>query len=539
VSRDEPLRKSAPDSNETWWRNVVVYEIAVVSFQDSNVDGQGDLAGLLQRIDYLTWLGVGAVWLTPIYKSPNHDFGYDIADFCSLDPRFGNLEDFDKLLRALHDSGIRIILDLVPNHTSDQHAWFGESRTSRNNPKADWYLWAEAGANGGPPNNWLSRFGGSAWEWCEERRQFYYHSFLPSQPDLNWRNPEVREAIAAVMRFWLERGVDGFRVDASAVLIKDDLLRDNPPDPEANDKTPPPQASMPVFTDDRPETMGCIECIREVLDEYDGKLLCGEVQGKTDRIGHFYGNSKPRLHLPLNFALLDSEWSAISLQATIDAYFNALPQGAWPDFVIGGHDKHRVASKVGQSQARVLAMLLMTIRGTPFLFAGDEIGSEQVPIPWDRVQDPFERLMKGFDLGRDPERAPLRWDDTEGGGFTSGEPWLPLSRDRTRNIKAQQGDRNSLLNLYRELIALRREEPCLLQGEYLPRRAKNDVFSFGRRMNDTEIVVGLNISGEPRLWELEGCGVRLLSTGLDCKQEKVAGPIHLKPNEGVIVNVGR
>jgi alpha-glucosidase len=539
VSRDEPLRKSAPDSNETWWRNVVVYEIAVVSFQDSNVDGQGDLVGLLQRIDYLTWLGVGAVWLTPIYKSPNHDFGYDIADFCSLDPRFGNLEDFDKLLRALHDSGIRVILDLVPNHTSDQHAWFWESRTSRNNPKADWYLWAEAGANGGPPNNWLSRFGGSAWEWCEERRQFYYHSFLPSQPDLNWRNPEVREAIAAVMRFWLERGVDGFRVDASAVLIKDDLLRDNPPDPEANDKTPPPQASMPVFTDDRPETMGCIEYIREVLDEYDGKLLCGEVQGKTDRIGHFYGNSKPRLHLPLNFALLDSEWSAISLQATVDAYFNALPHGAWPDFVIGGHDKHRVASKIGQAQARILAMLLMTIRGTPFLFAGDEMGSEQVQIPSERIQDPFEKLMKGFDLGRDPERAPLRWDDTEGGGFTSGEPWLPLSRDRTRNIKAQQGDRNSLLNLYRELIALRREEPCLLQGEYLPRRAKNDVFSFGRRMNDTEILVGLNISGEPRLWEWEGCGVRLLSTRLDCKQEKVAGPIHLKPNEGVIVKVGR
>ncbi|WP_347336990.1 alpha-amylase family glycosyl hydrolase [Bradyrhizobium pachyrhizi] len=516
-----------------------MYEIAVVSFQDSNGDGQGDLVGLLQRIDYLTWLGVGAVWLTPIYKSPNHDFGYDIADFCSVDPRFGNLEDFDKLLRALHDSGIRIILDLVPNHSSDQHAWFDESRGSRNNPKSDWYLWAEAGANGGPPNNWLSRFGGSAWEWCEERRQFYYHSFLPSQPDLNWRNPEVREAIASVMRFWLERGVDGFRVDASAVLIKDDLLRDNPPDPEADDKTPPPQACTPVFTDDRPEAMRCIEYIREVLDQYDGKLLCGEVQGKTDRIGHFYGNSRPRLHLPLNFALLDTEWNAIALQAAIDAYFNALPQEAWPDFVIGGHDKHRVASKVGQAQARVLAMLLMTIRGTPFLFAGDEIGSEQVPIPSDRVQDPFEKLLKGFDLGRDPERAPLRWDDTDGGGFTDGAPRLPLSRDRARNIKAQQGDGKSLLNLYRELIALRRLEPCLLQGEYLPRRAQNDVFSFGRRTNETEILVGLNMSGEPRLWEWEGCGVRLLSSGLDSGPEKVTGPTHLKPNEGVIVKVNR
>jgi alpha-glucosidase len=535
VSNNETSMKSA--SGEAWWRSAVVYEIAAISFQDSNGDGQGDLPGLLQRIDYLSWLGVGAVWLTPVYMSPNQDFGYDIADFCAVDPRFGTLDDFDQVVRALHDSGIRLILDLVPNHTSDQHAWFRESRASRNNPKADWYIWTEAGANGGPPNNWLSRFGGSAWEWCEERRQFYYHSFLPSQPDLNWRNLDVREAMASTMRFWLERGVDGFRVDASAVLIKDDLLRDNPPDPEADDNTPPPQANIPVFTDDRPEAMGCIEYIREILDEYDARLLCGEVQGKIDRIGHFYGNSKPRLHLPLNFALLDSEWNAISLQATIDAYFNAIPKGAWPDFVIGGHDKHRVASKIGQAQARVLAMLLMTIRGTPFLFAGDEIGSEQVAIPPERVQDPFEKLVKGFGLGRDPERAPMRWDDTDGGGFTTGESWLPLSEDRSRNIMAQQRDGRSLLNLYRELIALRRREPCLLQGEYRPRRARNDILSYERRLNETEILVGLNISGEPRLFEWQGRGVRLLSTGLDRSPGKLEGPIHLKPNEGVIVKV--
>jgi alpha-glucosidase len=539
VSTNAKPRKSSPASDEAWWRSAVVYEIAAISFQDSNGDGQGDLPGLLQRIDYLNWLGVGAVWLTPIYKSPNQDFGYDIADFCAVDSRFGTLEDFDKVVEALHHSGIRLILDLVPNHTSDQHAWFKESCASRNNPKADWYVWSEAGANGGPPNNWLSRFGGSGWEWCEARRQFYYHSFLASQPDLNWRNPEVREAIASTMRFWLDRGVDGFRVDASAVLIKDDLLRDNPPDPEADDKTPPPQANIPVFTDDRPEAMDCIEYIREVLDEYDGRLLCGEVQGKIDRIGHFYGNSKPRLHLPLNFALLDSEWNAISLQATIDAYFNAIPKGVWPDFVIGGHDKHRVASKIGQAQVRILAMLLMTIRGTPFLFAGDEIGSEQVPIPSERIQDPFEKLVKGFDLGRDPERAPLRWDDTDEGGFTSGEPWLPLSRDRARNIKAQQRDAQSILNLYRELIALRRQEPCLLQGEYRPRRAQNDVLSFVRTLNGTEILVGINISGEPRLWEWQGHGVQLLSTALDRAPGKMEGPIHLKPNEGVVVKVTR
>jgi alpha-glucosidase len=535
VSINQPSRPSPPD--QSWWRSAVIYEIAVISFQDSNGDGRGDLPGLLRRIEYLAWLGVDAVWLTPIYKSPNEDFGYDIADFCAVDPRFGTMDDFDKVVEALHGAGIRLILDLVPNHTSDQHAWFAESRASRTNPKADWYIWAEAGPNGGPPNNWLSRFGGSGWEWCEARRQFYYHSFLPSQPDLNWRNPEVREAIAGTMRFWLDRGVDGFRVDASAVLIKDDLLRDNPPDPEADDRTPPPQASLPVFTDDRPEAMECIEFLREVVDGYDGRLLCGEVQGKIDRIGHFYGNSKPRLHLPLNFALLDSEWNAISIQATLDAYFNAIPKGGWPDFVIGGHDKHRVASKIGQAQARILAMLLMTIRGTPFLFAGDEIGQEQVPIPVERVQDPFEKLVKGFELGRDPERAPLRWDDTEGGGFTDGDPWLPLTRDRARNIMAQKCDRRSLLNLYHELLALRRREPCLLQGDYQPQRAENDVLSFVRKLDGAEILVGLNISGEPRLWEWCGQGVRLLSTALDCAPGKVEGPIHLKPNEGVVVKI--
>jgi alpha-glucosidase len=283
--------------------------------------------------------------------------------------------------------------------------------------------------------------------------------------------------------------------------------------------------------------MDCIEYIREVVDRYDGRLLCGEVQGKIDRIGHFYGNSKPRLHLPLNFALLDSEWNAISLQATIDAYFNAIPKGAWPDFVIGGHDKQRVASKIGQAQARILAMLLMTLRGTPFLFAGDEIGSEQVPIPSELVQDPFEKLVKGFGLGRDPERAPLRWDDTDRGGFTTGEPWLPLSDDRARNFMAQQHDAHSLLNLYRELIALRRREPCLLEGEYRPRRAQNDVFSFERWHVETGILVGLNISKEPRLWEWQGSGLTLLSTGLDREPSKVEGRIHLKPNEGVIVRV--
>ncbi|MCK1745061.1 alpha-amylase [Bradyrhizobium sp. 139] len=519
-----------------WWEPAVIYEIALISFQDSNGDGKGDLAGLTSRIDYLKWLGVDAVWLTPIYKSPFRDLGYDISDYCSIDPAFGSFDEFDRLLKTLHAAEIRLILDLVPNHTANDHEWFVESSSSPNSAKADWYIWVDAAENGGPPNNWLSRFGGSAWEWCETRRQYYYHSFLVEQPDLNWRNPAVRAAIADAMRFWLERGVDGFRVDASAVLIKDEFLRDNPPNPKAKSK-PPPQRLTPVFTDDRPETMSCIEFIREVIDDYPERLLCGEVQGKIDRIGHFYGNDRPRLHLPLNFALLDSRWDALSLQATIDAYFNAIPEHAWPVWVVGGHDKQRIASKVGDAQVRVLAMLLMTLRGTPFFFMGDEIGRKRVSIPSDRIRDPFEKLVPGYGLCRDPERAPMRWDDSPDGGFTTGSPWLPLEpSDGVANVAGQQRDERSILALFRALMALRREHSCLRQGGYEPLRSQNDVLAYKRTDSRNEILVALNIGAEPRKWHWQGHGRLLMSTHLDRLSQLLPdASILLRGNEGVII----
>lgn len=518
-----------------WWKRAVIYEIASISFQDSDGDGRGDLAGLLQRVDYLQWLGVDAVWLTPIQKSPMRDFGYDIVDYCAVDPTFGTMEDFDRLLAALHRASIRLILDLVPNHSSSDHPWFKESCSSRSNERAEWYLWSDPAANGGPPNNWKSRFGGSAWKWSEAREQFYCHTFLIEQPDLNWRNDEVRQAFTEVMRFWLDRGVDGFRVDASAVLIKDDLLRDNPPNPDATDKTPPPQQDVPVFTDDRPEAMSCIEMMRQVIDEYDHRMLCGEVQGKTDRIGHFYGAERPRLHLPLNFALLDAEWNALSLQAAIDAYFNALPQDAWPVWVIGGHDKRRIASQLGQAQVRVLAMLLMTIKGTPFFYMADEIGAERLPIPPDRVQDPFEKLVPGYGLGRDGERTPMRWDGSPHGGFTTGEPWLSMLGDPSRNVAAQREDGRSILQLYRRLIELRREERALLDGDYQPLRARNDVLCYARCAGERRLLVGLNISDEPRRWEFEAQGKQLVSTSLDRHRDTIAGSVLLRANEGLVV----
>lgn len=511
------------------------YQVLPISFADSNGDGKGDLSGLRGRIDHLRWLGVDAVWMTPFYPSPFLDLGYDISDFCNVDPVFGTLEDFDRVVDALHAHDIKLIIDFVPNHTSNKHAWFAVSRSSRSNPRHDWYIWVDAEPDGGPPNNWTSRFGGSAWQWDEAREQYYYHSFLLEQPDLNWRNPAVRAAMAEVLRFWMPRGVDGFRVDAAAVLAKDELLRDDPPAPDSAGK-PPPQRLNHVFTDDRPDAMIYLEDIRSVIDEFDHRVLVGEVQGKIARIGHFYGNERPRLHLPLNFALLDSAWDALSLQGTIDAYYNAIPDKAWPDWPIGGHDKARIAGKVGPFQTRVLAMLALTLRGTPFFFAGDELGMEPVRIPDEKVHDPFERLVPGYGLNRDPERAPMRWDGSANGGFTSGEPWLPPGDDvAERNVERLMSNRHSLLWLYRRLIALRRREPALTTGDYRPLRSRNDILMYKRVAGDREILVALNTVHQPRKCHWQGAGTLLLSTWLDREECEVEGPMLLRPDEGVII----
>ena len=528
----------ADHSDLRWWQRAVIYEIATISFQDSNGDGKGDLPGLLQRVDYLQWLGVDAIWLTPIYPSPMLDLGYDIADFCAIDPLFGTMQDFDNLVSALHTRDMRLILDFVPNHTSDRHPWFQESRASRESNKRQWYIWADACSNGGAPNNWLSRFGGSAWQWDEHTEQYYYHSFLLEQPDLNWRNPDVRKAMAHVLRFWLRRGVDGFRIDASAVLAEDALLRDDPPNDTFNERTPPPQRLKRMFTDDRPESMIYLEEIRKVVDEFDDRMLAGEVQGKTDRIGHFYGEAEPRLHLPLNFALLDTPWDVLSLQAHIDAYMNAIPKEAWPDWVIGGHDKRRVASTIGQAQARILAMLVLTIRGTPFFFAGDEIGMEQVPIPPEHVQDPFEKLVGGYGLNRDPERSPMRWNDGHAGGFTSGHPWLPMGDDiAAHNVASLQADERSILWLYRRLIQVRRAERPLIAGEYVPMRSTNDILMYKRVWREQEILVALNTVHQPRRLEIPGQGTQLLSTYLDGEGMIVTPSRLLRASEGLMVKL--
>jgi alpha-glucosidase len=521
-----------------WWGRGVVYQIYPRSFQDSNGDGIGDLPGIISRLDYIAHLGVDIVWLSPFYPSPMHDFGYDISNFTDVDPVFGTLEDFDRLCAGLHARNIRVVLDFVPNHTSDRHPWFVESRSCRDSAKRDWYVWHDPAPGGGPPNNWLSRFGGSGWTLDPGTKQYFYHAFLEEQPDLNWRNPAVREAMADVLRFWLDRGVDGFRVDASAVLAEDELLRDDPPNPDFSDETPPPERYTRVFTDDRPESKTYLADLREVIDRQGDRLLLGEVQGATDRIAEFYGRDRPLFHLPLNFCLLDTPWDAASMGAAIDKYLNVLPDGACPDWILGGHDKRRIASRIGSRQARIAAMLLFTLPGAAIFYAGDELGRQDVAIPPERIRDPFEKLVPGFELNRDPERAPMPWDTSANAGFTTGEPWLPMGDDvRECNVATQRADRRSMLALYRRLIELRRSEPLLQSGRHLPLTNRHDLLGLRWCGAAEQIVILLNFRDRPRTLKLDGSGSILLSTQLTRTDEPVESGLRLAADEGVIVRL--
>ena len=468
--------------DQAWWRHGIFYQVYPRSFQDTNGDGVGDLKGITARLPYIASLGVDAVWLSPIFTSPMADFGYDIADYRGIDPLFGTMADFDDLLAAAHACGLKLILDLVPNHSSDKHPWFVESRASRDNPKRDWYIWRDAAPDGGVPNNWLSEFGGSAWEYDTATRQYYYHAFLKEQPDLNWRNAEVRGAIFEVMRFWLAKGVDGFRVDVIWHLIKDDAFRDDPPNPDFHEGLPPNRAVVHFHSADRPEIHGVIAEMRRVSDEFPARVLIGEIYLPVERLVAYYGKDLAGAHLPFNFALISTAWHAREIEDLIARYEAALPPGAWPNWVLGNHDKVRLASRVGRDQARVAAMLLLTLRGTPTLYYGDEIGMPQVAIAPEQVRDPFERNVPGLGVGRDGCRTPMQWDASEHAGFSHAAPWLPLAGDwRAENVALLDADPRSILSLYRALIALRRKLPALALGDYVPIGVEGDLLIYLRK----------------------------------------------------------
>ncbi len=522
-----------------WWQRGVVYQVYPRSFQDSDGDGVGDLPGITSRLDYLRWLGVDAVWISPFYPSPMNDFGYDITDHADVHPMFGDLGDFDALVGEAHRRGIRLIVDYVPNHTSSEHPWFVRSRSSREGPKRGWYIWRDPAPDGGPPNNWVSVFGGPAWTFDEATGQYYYHAYLEDQPDLNWRNPEVREAMLGVLRFWLERGVDGFRVDALRQLIKDERYRDNPPNPDHRAGGSPYDALLPAYSTDRPEVHEAIREMRRVLEEYgDDRVLIGELYLPIERLVRYYGEGGSGVQLPMNLHLISTPWDAESVGSLIDTYEGALPASGWPTWVLGNHDRSRIASRVGRAQARVAAMLLLTLRGTPTLYYGDELGMRDVEIPSELVQDPYERNVPGIGVGRDPARTPMRWSCEEKAGFTTGEPWLPLGEGHAEvNVETHKKTPRSMLALHHRLLALRRAESAFALGSYAPVEAAGDLLAYSREKDGRRYLIALNLGS--RSQTIEATGRVVLSTFLDREDEAVGETLNLRGDEGLILETGR
>jgi alpha-glucosidase len=455
---------------------------------------------------------------------------------------FGTMDDFDALLADLHRRGMKLILDLVPNHSSDQHPWFLESRSSRDNPKRDWYIWRDPAPGGGPPNNWLAAFGGSAWEWDERTGQYYLHSFAVQQPDLNWRNPEVEAAVFDAIRFWLDKGVDGFRVDVIYYMLKDELFRDNPPNPDFKPGEDPAHSQIPLYSNNRPEVHEIVRRMRRLFDEYDERVLIGEIYLPYSQLMLYYGQNNDEAHLPFNFQLILLPWQADIIRAAVSSYEAALPQLGWPNWVLGNHDQHRIATRVGREQARVANMLLLTVRGTPTCYYGDELGMVDGEIPPEMVQDPQELGKPGLGLGRDPERTPMQWDGTPGAGFTTDRPWLPIAADYARyNVATERDDPSSMLTFLRELLALRRSSPALSVGSYsdVPSPAR-DVFSYTREHNGERLLIVLNFSDEPRVFAMpsEPRQAEFVLSTVPGRTGRVdLQNVELGPDEGVILRL--
>jgi alpha-glucosidase len=519
-----------------WWQDAIFYQIYPRSFADSNGDGIGDLDGITAHLDYLNdgstgSLGIDAIWLSPINPSPLRDWGYDVSDYCAVHPDLGDLASFDRLIAQAHRRGIRIILDLVPNHTSDQHPWFVESRSSKTNPKRDWYIW-RPGRGDGPPNNWRSTFGGPAWHRDDTTGEWYLHSFLAEQPDLNYRNPEVVDAMHSVLRFWLDRGADGFRVDVIAQMIKDAQFRDNPVLAPGNQYTPLERlAQEQLYNTDQPEVHDLIRGFRRVLDSYPGeRVMVGEVWPREQRSLRDYLRPD-ECQQAFNFRFLFCPWSAKDFRERIEEVESLLGANAWPTYTLSNHDFVRHISRYGGSaaRARMAAVMLLAMRGTPFLYYGEEIGMPNVPIPAKRKRDP---------VGRDGERTPMQWTSARNGGFTMAtDAWLPLGDCAAVNVAGQLGDPRSMLSLYRQMIRLRRNSIALREGSYRSEAsAPEDCLVFHREAPGQRLMVALNFADSARVVTVAR-GRILFSTSPDRVEGNLAGDIALSPNEGVVVEL--
>jgi alpha-glucosidase len=536
----------------SWWQDGIIYQIYPRSFQDSNGDGVGDLRGIISRLAYLHWLGVDALWLSPFYPSPMVDFGYDVSNYTDVDPIFGDLATFDELVQQAHRYGMKVIIDYVINHTSDQHPWFLESRSSRSAPRRDWYIWVDAKPDGSAPNNWVSNFGGSAWEWDAATQQYYLHSFDRRQPDLNWRNPEVQTAMFDVLRFWLEHGVDGFRIDAAQMIMKDPQLRDNPPNLTGASVSLKPlgseyDAQQHLYDKEHPDNHDIYRALRRLLDSYScehPRVALGEMHILDwKEWASYYGANLDEMHMPFNFSLLTAAWNGRTFRQLVDTLEAVLVPGAWPNNVLDNHDEPRIASRVGPAQARIAMMLLLTLRGTPTLYYGDEIGMHDGDIPPERVYDPLEKNQPGLGLGRDPERTPMQWDRGPNAGFcpSDSEPWLPLPGDYQQiNVAVEREDPSSLLTLTRRLIDLRRSTPALTRGSYRPvEGVPDDCFVYLRQSSSQRYLIALNFSGHEQIVKLSemGKGCIVLSTYLDREDPIDLALLRLQKDEGCVIEI--
>jgi alpha-glucosidase len=511
-----------------WWREGVIYQVYVRSFADSNGDGVGDLAGITGRLDHLAWLGVDGLWLTPITVSPDSDWGYDVSDYCAVQPVLGTLEDLDTLVAEAGTRGIRVMLDLVPNHTSDRHPWFVDARSSRSSPHRSWYVWADGRPGGGPPNNWLSSFGGPAWTFDEGAGQWYLHNFLPTQPDLNWWNEEVRDAFDGILRFWFDRGVAGFRIDVSHMIVKDADLRDNPPAEPSDHPYVRAHGQRKVYNAERPEAHDVFRRWRALADGYDPpRVLLGETYVlDVTRLACFYG-AADELHLAGNFVFLHAPFTAAGLRGVVEATEAALAHPAWPVWANSTHDLPRFPTRWcdGRGDAtRCGLMMLLTLRGTPVLYYGDELGLPDTDVGAAPRRDP---------VGRDPCRTPMPWNPGPGAGFTAPgvTPWLPLGGAAAVNVEGQQADPGSILHLCRDLIALRRDSADLRTGDYATLPTADGLWAWRR---GSATAVALNLSDTAGA--VEGLAGRILiSTRRDRQGEAVPGGLTLAPWEGAVV----
>jgi alpha-glucosidase len=529
--------------NWVWWKHGVFYHIYPRSFYDSNNDGIGDIRGIIQKLDYLSHLGITAIWISPMYQSPMHDFGYDVSDYRKIDPVFGTMDDFKLLLRNAHEHGIRIVMDLIMNHTSHLHPWFRESVSSKDNPKRNWYIWKD-GVRNKKPNNWRSAFGNSAWEYDEGTNQYYLHSFLKEMPDLNWRNKEMRKTFFNEVRYWLDLGVDGFRLDVINMIVKDKKFRNNPLFFGI------PWIQKHVYTRNRPRSMRITNLLRKILDEYDDRMCVGEIYtmppGDPGKAAGYLGSGNDSIHLAFDFSLMFQSWNARNFYTCLSNWYGHIPEGGWACNVLSNHDLFRGNTRFGRNKhapekSKVLAILLLTLKGTPFIYYGEEIGMINGKLRKCEIADPLGKRFWPFFKGRDRARTPMQWSSAMHAGFSTHTPWLPVNNDYLElNVRVESGNPDSVLFIYKKLIFLRNCEEILQSGDWVPLiKGGKGILAYFRVLGSEKMLILLNFRN--RIVDIPSLipenGYVLISTHRWGGSRIIRGQDKIHPFEGTLLKI--